>query len=426
MTQNEADFRLINEDYKIWKRNVPFLYDLSISHALEWPSLTVDWLPDREELSDKNYSVQRMVLGTHISDDTDDDDDQEHHLIIAQIKLPIENDQNDDRADDIAENTGKVQITQQIVHDGEVNRARHMPQNPFIIATKSSTSDVNVFDYSKHPSKPPLSGICYPELILKGHTAEGYGVSWSLLKNGHLLSGSDDGNICLWDINATPQNKDLDALQIYTIDEGVVDDVAWHPRHEYLFGSVGDDKFLHMWDIRDPSVTKPIQSVVAHEGEVQCLDFNPFNEWIVATGSSDKTVKLFDLRKFTNAVHTLQFHKDDVFKVGWSPKNETILASSCHGRQLLVWDVSRIGGTLPPEEAEEGPPELLFIHGGHTSKISDFSWNPCEDWVMASVASDNILQIWQMADHIYQDEGDLPEDNSSKAGLSESKETVSS
>lgn len=68
---------------------------------------------------------------------------------------------------------------------------------------------------------------------------------------------------------------------------------------------------------------------------------------------------------------------------------------------------SRIDAEQTPEDAEDGPPELLFIHGGHTSKISDFSWNPCEDWVIASVAEDNILQIWQMAENIYHDEDDL-------------------
>lgn len=35
------------------------------------------------------------------------------------------------------------------------------------------------------------------------------------------------------------------------------------------------------------------------------------------------------------------------------------------------------------------------MHGGHTAKISDFSWNSAEEWVVASVAEDNILQIWQ-------------------------------
>ena len=45
-----------------------------------------------------------------------------------------------------------------------------------------------------------------------------------------------------------------------------------------------------------------------------------------------------------------------------------------------------------PEDAEDGPPELLFVHGGHTSKVSDFAWSPSDDWVVASVAEDNILQ----------------------------------
>ena len=41
----EAEDQIINEEYKIWKKNSPFLYDLLLSHALEWPSLTVEWLP---------------------------------------------------------------------------------------------------------------------------------------------------------------------------------------------------------------------------------------------------------------------------------------------------------------------------------------------------------------------------------------------
>lgn len=62
---------------------------------------------------------------------------------------------------------------------------------------------------------------------------------------------------------------------------------------------------------------------------------------------------------------------------------------------VRVWPL--LGASLPagrqaPEDAEDGPPELLFIHGGHTSKVSDFSWNVSDDWVIASVAEDNILQ----------------------------------
>lgn len=40
---------ITNEEYKIWKKNSPFLYDMVITHALEWPTLTIQWFPDKEE-----------------------------------------------------------------------------------------------------------------------------------------------------------------------------------------------------------------------------------------------------------------------------------------------------------------------------------------------------------------------------------------
>lgn len=40
--------KIINEEYKTWKKNAPFLYDLMLSTALEWPTLTTQWLPDKQ------------------------------------------------------------------------------------------------------------------------------------------------------------------------------------------------------------------------------------------------------------------------------------------------------------------------------------------------------------------------------------------
>ena len=55
--------------------------------------------------------------------------------------------------------SGKIEIEIKINHEGEVNRARYMPQNPCVIATKTPSSDVLVFDYTKHPSKPGISEL---------------------------------------------------------------------------------------------------------------------------------------------------------------------------------------------------------------------------------------------------------------------------
>jgi histone-binding protein RBBP4 len=44
------------------------------------------------------------------------------------------------------------------------------------------------------------------------------------------------------------------------------------------------------------------------------------------------------------------------------------------------------------------------VHGGHTNKVSDFTWNSNDPWVIASTAEDNILQVWQMTSSIYEDD----------------------
>ena len=69
------------------------------------------------------------------------------------------------------------------------------------LCAETISADVYVFDYARHPSKPPAEGGCTPDLRLKGHKTEGYGLSWSPFREGHLLSGSDDAQICLWDVH---------------------------------------------------------------------------------------------------------------------------------------------------------------------------------------------------------------------------------
>lgn len=41
-------------------------------------------------------------------------------------------------------------------------------------------------------------------------------------------------------------------LQVYKGHTNVVEDVCWHQFNPHIFGSVGDDKQLILWDTREP------------------------------------------------------------------------------------------------------------------------------------------------------------------------------
>lgn len=256
-------------------------------------------------------------------------------------------------------------------------------------------------------------------MTLTGHTGEGYGLAWSTKAQGSLLSCGEDKKICYWDINAVDHTSSdgkrdhagklvgsnrpsMHANQTFLGHSDYIEDVAWHSKSATVFGSVGDDKNLMIWDLK--TANSPVHKVGnAHNGSINSISFNPWSDFIFATGSDDENICLWDLRNLKIKLHTFESHNDAVFNVSWCPQNETILASASVDRRVMVWDLARIGEEQSHEEMEDGPPELLFIHGGHTSKVADIDWNYNTPWLMASTGEDNQVQFWQMAENIYED-----------------------
>ncbi|THH33170.1 hypothetical protein EUX98_g1021 [Antrodiella citrinella] len=402
----EEENKLINEEYKTWKKNAPYLYDVVITHALDWPSLTCQWFPDKESPPNKPYTVHRLLLGTHTSGQAQD------YLQIAQIQLPKADDSpSADKLDrgDYDDEKGElgghsipaqphVQIIQKINHEGEVNRARYMPQNPDLIATKAVTGEVLVFDRTKHPSEPERGGVCKPDIRLVGQTKEGFGLAWNPRKEGHILGASEDTTVCHWDITSYSKAKtSIEPTTIFRGHTSVVGDVDWHPTQENVFASVGDDKMLMVWDTRASS--EAMMKLEAHDREILAVAYNPDSsvDHLLLTGSADKTIVLHDLRVPTKRLHVFESHLDEVLHVAWSPRNPTIFASCSSDRRINVWDLAMIGQEQTPDDQEDGPPELLFVHGGHTSRPTDFCWAPgkSEDWTACSTSEDNVIMIWQ-------------------------------
>ena len=179
-----------------------------------------------------------------------------------------------------------------------------MPQKYNIIATKTNSGEVHIFDYAARHSKPETYEV-KPDLKLVGHTDQGYifwdlwknrfGLCWNPKKAGHILSGADDSKICIWDIESGRDGNCVKPYHELMHHKRAVNDVNWHHFKPEFFGSVSEDREICLWDLREKS-NSPIFHLIGHQSEIFSIDFNPFNEYLFLTGSGDKTVGLWDLR----------------------------------------------------------------------------------------------------------------------------------
>ena len=371
------------------------------SRALEWPTLTTQWLPDVKDVPGRAFRTHRLLLGTHTSQGATD------HLQIAHIDLPNPPaatlaDYNPEKEElgghGAAKEPIKFSVVQKIVHPGEVNKARYQPQNPDIIATWAANRNVYVWDRSKHPSIPKDHSA--PQATLRGHKSEGFALEWNKHTRGQLLSGSEDQTVMLWNLESdfNLETKTVSPARTFTHHSATVNEVQFHPTLGHnLFGSVSDDLTMQLIDMRAaPNNRAAILFKQAHSDAINTLAFHPTLDKLFATGSADKTIGIFDLRFADHGkIHSLEGHKDVITKVDWHPSDTSILASSAEDRRVIFWDLSRAGMEQTPEDAEDGPPEMLFMHGGHTNRVSDFTWNQNDPWVMCSAAEDNLIQIWR-------------------------------
>ena len=176
-----------------------------------------------------------------------------NYLMIAKVKLPKHENIKDTKDFGLVKNKDKdkekeknpsgnsVKVETRILHEGEVNKACYMPQKYNILATKANSGEVLIFDYTMHPSKPVDEKVnC--QLKLTGHEDLGFGLCWNKNKEGHLLSGSDDNLICIWDINeAKEMGGEMAPKNKISFHNKAVNDVKWHAFKPEFFGSVSED-----------------------------------------------------------------------------------------------------------------------------------------------------------------------------------------
>ncbi len=204
-----------------------------------------------------------------------------------------------------------------------------------------------------------------PIATFKGHTDIVRSVAFSP-DDTTLASGSDDGNIKLWNV--------LTGRNIATFDGhiGWVSSVAFSPDGTMLAsGNLGTAR---LWDI----LTRTNTVVIERNSGIPSVAFSP-DGTTLASGSADGTVTLVDIATGTN-IATLEGHVGYVGSVAFSPDG-TILASGSWDDTVKLWDVATgtniatLGGQVGVNSVAFSPDGTLLAAGteGPVIKLWDIS-----------------------------------------------------
>ncbi|ATZ50854.1 Bcpwp1 [Botrytis cinerea B05.10] len=226
------------------------------------------------------------------------------------------------------------------------------------------------------------------------HTDKVCSLAWHPKESTVLLSGSYDRTVVAADMRAPDAKAPRWGV------ESDVENVRWDPHDSNYFYVSTESGVIHFHDIRkapaNPSATKPVWMLQAHDDSVSSFDINPTIPGFLATGSGDKQVKLWNIQPTgPTMVVSRDLDVGKVFSTTFAPDEEVSFRLAVAGSKGLVqvWDCStnpgvrrafadrvapvegeikeRLVGVQNDSESEDDDEELSEAEGGEVDSMDE-------------------------------------------------------
>ncbi len=191
-----------------------------------------------------------------------------------------------------------------------------------------------------------------------------------------LASASNDAHVRFWDVETgKPLGSPLGDGSDPTRHE--MRAVAFHPVNPALLASGSLDGTVVLWDV--PS-RRPIRPALLAPAGVTDVAFSPEGRRLAAS-SDDGSVAVWDVASGELVHPPIRAHGDRARSVSFSPDG-TLLASSGNDRRVIIFD--------------SGRGEVTRVLAGHTDYVYDVAWSP-DGARLGSASADLTVRFWDPA-----------------------------
>ena len=197
-----------------------------------------------------------------------------------------------------------------------------LPDKTNCVACGDMSPDISIWDLD-------VVNLLEPVVKLSGHKESVLSLAWDELN--HLVSGSADKNVFLWDLN---EGKKMSKVKKC---KGNIQGVSFQPESKDII-LMGDDKGnAFVSDIRSPGSSK---SWIFPDCEIEGLLFDQLrgNNFFIATDQG--TVFYCDSRVESKPIYSLDAHSEAVTGICQSSIRKDCLVTASADKTLKVWNIS--------------------------------------------------------------------------------------